>query len=233
MANKNKILIVEDDRNIARVIQTLLESNGYQVFWTDKCNEAVMMTVTYVPDLVILDLGLPDADGLSYLKQVRSQSSLPVIVLSARSDERDKIDALDAGANDYIMKPFSPGEFLARVRSALRNAKGYMPGKKFVLNDLSIDFDSRKVTIKENVIHLTQTEYNIVVLLAQNIGKVLTYSQIIKDIWGYPDDGSIKKVQVNMANIRRKFGEKPGKGSYILNELGVGYRMNDDFTNFL
>ena len=129
------------------------------------------------------------------------------------------------------LKPFGAAEFLARVRSALRNAKGHVPGKKFELNGLSIDFDSRKVFVRETQIHLTQTEYNIVVLLAQNIGKVMTYSQIIKEVWGYPDDGSIKKLQVNMANIRRKFGEKPGKGSYIINELGVGYRMNDELTD--
>ena len=231
MGSRHKILIVEDDENIARVVQTRLETNGYQVFQARKCKEAIMMSTSYVPDLVVLDLGLPDADGITYLKEVRRHFSLPVIVLSARSNEHDKVEALDAGANDYVTKPFGAAEFLARVRSALRNAKGHVPGKKFELNGLSIDFDRRKVFVRETQIHLTQTEYNIVVLLAQNIGKVMTYSQIIKEVWGYPDDGSIKKLQVNMANIRRKFGEKPGKGSYIINELGVGYRMNDELTD--
>ena len=227
MGSKHKILVVEDDDNISRMVCTLLETNGYQVFKAKKCKEAMMMSVSYIPDLIVLDLGLPDADGVYFLKEVRKQFSFPVIVLSARSTETDKVEALDAGANDYITKPFSNAEFLARIRSALRSAKGHLPGKKFELNGLSIDFDSRKVCIYDNQIHLTQTEYNIVVLLAQNTGKVMTYSQIIKEVWGYPDDGSVKKLQVNMANIRRKFGEKPGKGSYIVNELGVGYRMND------
>lgn len=227
MANRHKLLVVEDDENISRMVCTLFEANGYQVFHARKCKEALMMTVSYMPDLIVLDLGLPDADGISFLKEVRKQFTLPIIVLSARSTETDKVEALDAGANDYVTKPFSSGEFLARIRSALRSAKGLLPGRKFELNGLTIDFDSRKVCIHDNQIHLTQTEYNIVVLLAQNTGKVMTYSQIIKEVWGYPDDGSIKKLQVNMANIRRKFGEKPGKGSYIVNELGVGYRMND------
>ena len=227
MANRHKVLVVEDDENILRMVSTLLEANDYQVFKARKCSEALMMTVSYVPDLIVLDLGLPDADGISFLNEVRKQFVLPIIVLSARSTETDKVEALDAGANDYVTKPFSSGEFLARVRSALRSAKGLLPGRKFELNGLTIDFDSRKICIHDNQIHLTQTEYNIVVLLAQNTGKVMTYSQIIKEVWGYPDDGSIKKLQVNMANIRRKFGEKPGKGSYIVNELGVGYRMND------
>ena len=174
---------------------------------------------------MVLDLGLPDADGITYLKEIRRHFSLPVIVLSARSNEHDKVEALDAGANDYVTKPFGAAEFLARVRSALRNAKGHVPGKKFELNGLSIDFDSRKIYVRETQIHLTQTEYNIVVLLAQNIEKVMTYSQIIKEVWGYPDDGSIKKLQVNMANIRKKLGSKPGENRYIINELGVGYRM--------
>ncbi len=227
MGSRHKILVVEDDENISRVVCTLLETNGYQVFQAKKCKEALMMTASYVPDLIVLDLGLPDADGITFLKEVRKNFTFPIIVLSARSTETDKVEALDEGANDYVTKPFGAAEFLARIRSALRSAKGTLPGKKFELNGLSIDFDSRRVFIHGQQVHLTQTEYNIVVLLAQNTGKVMTYSQIIKEVWGFPDNGSIKKLQVNMANIRRKFGEKPGKGSYFVNELGVGYRMND------
>lgn len=218
--------MIEDEENISRMVSALLESNGYQVFQAKKCSEALMMSASYVPDLIVLDLGLPDADGLHFLKELRKDTVTPVIILSARSTEKDKVDALDAGANDYITKPFGAAEFLARVRSALRSVRGHLPGRKFELNGLSIDYDSRCVFVRNVQVHLTQTEYNIVVFLAQNTGKVLTYTQIIKEVWGYPDEGSIKKLQVNMANIRRKFGEKPGKSSYIVNELGVGYRMN-------
>lgn len=226
MGSRNKVLVIEDEENISRMVSTLLGTNGYQVFRAKKCSEALMMTSSYVPDLIILDLGLPDADGLTFLNEVRKHLVTPVIVLSARTNENDKVEALDAGANDYVTKPFGAAEFLARVRSALRSVRGQLPGRKFELNGLCIDYDSRCVFVHNAQVHLTQTEYNIVVLLAQNTGKVLTYTQIIKDVWGYPDEGSIKKLQVNMSNIRRKFGEKPGKSSYIVNELGVGYRMN-------
>ena len=154
----------------------------------------------------------------------------PIIVLSARTSERDKVEALDKGANDYITKPFGSAEFLARVRTALRFGRhsaeeGKLSGK-FQLRDLTILYDSRQVFIGENPIKLTQTEYNIVAFLSEYSGKVMTYSAIIKAIWGYPDSGSTKKLQVNMANIRRKLGITPGEDGYIVNELGVGYRMN-------
>jgi two-component system KDP operon response regulator KdpE len=170
---------------------------------------------------------------MRFLDAIRQTSAVPVIVLSARSDERDKVEALDAGANDYVTKPFGSAELLARVRSTLRNHRhssqeGRLPGGKFSVDELVIDYDARQIFIQGEEVKLTQTEYNIVALLSEHCGKVLTYSAIIKAIWGYPDEGSIKKLQVNMANIRKKFGAKPGKTSYISNELGVGYRMNGE-----
>ncbi|MBP3398429.1 MAG: response regulator transcription factor [Erysipelotrichaceae bacterium] len=141
-----------------------------------------MMSASYVPDLIVLDLGLPDADGLHFLKELRKDTVTTVIILSARSTEKDKVDALDAGANDYITKPFVAAEFLARVRSAFGSVRGHLPGRKFELNGLSIDYDSRCVSVRDVQVHLTQTEYNIVVFLAQNTGKVLTYTQIIKEV---------------------------------------------------
>jgi two-component system KDP operon response regulator KdpE len=185
--------------------------------------------------LIILDLGLPDMDGMNLLNFVRQNSLTPIIVLSARANEADKILALDSGANDYVTKPFSSGELLARVRAILRNNRfsaeeGRLPGGKFVLKELSIDYDARQVFVREEAIKLTQTEYNIVAFLSENCGKMMTYAAIIKAIWGnYAQEGSIKKLQVNMANIRRKIGDKPGEGeqNYITNELGVGYRLND------
>ena len=231
--NKYKILLVEDESNIRNLISTMLEALQYHVITATTCGEAETMFSSYLPDLIILDLGLPDKNGMELLKLVRSNSLIPVIILSARADERDKVEALDMGANDYVTKPFGSAELLARVRSALRNNRhcsdeGKLPGGKFVLDDLVIDYDARQIFIAGKGIKLTQTEYNIVALLSEYSGKMMTYSAIIKAVWGYPDEGSIKKLQVNMANIRKKFGIKPGEKSYITNELGVGYRMCSD-----
>ena len=233
MNNKYKILVVEDESNIRNLLTTMLEAAGYQVIQAATCENAKAMHASYLPDLVILDLGLPDADGMRFLDTIRQTSAVPVIVLSARSDERDKVEALDAGANDYVTKPFGSAELLARVRSALRNHRhssqeGRLPGGKFSVDELVIDYDARQIFIQGEEVKLTQTEYNFVALLSEHCGKVLTYSAIIKAIWGYPDEGRVKKLQVNMANIRKKFGAKPGKTSYISNELGVGYRMNGE-----
>ena len=230
--NKYKILVIEDESNIQTIIETILESNGYQVITAGTCAEGQMMFRSYLPDLVILDLGLPDADGLEFISAVRSFSLIPVIILSARTLEKDKVTALDMGANDYITKPFGTGELLARVRAALRNNRygvsGTVPGERFVLRDLVIDYDRRTVTVADEEVRLTQTEYNIVSLLAGHAGKMMTYSAIIQIIWGdSADAGSIKKLQVNMANIRKKLGCRPGENRYITNELGVGYRMED------
>lgn len=230
--NKYKILLVEDEANIRNLVATMLDTSGYQSILAQSCAEAKTLYATYLPDLIILDLGLPDADGMELLDYVRSESLTPIIVLSARTTEADKISALDRGANDYVAKPFGSGELLARVRAALRNNRfssdeGRLPGGRFTLKDMVIDYDARQVFIKDEEIKLTQTEYNIVALLSESCGKMMTYAAIIKAIWGgYAQEGSIKKLQVNMANIRRKFGDKPGESNYIANELGVGYRLN-------
>lgn len=231
MSNKYKILVVEDEANIRSVIETILNANDYQVLTANNCEQALLMFASHTPDLVMLDLGLPDRDGVDFIRFVRQDDVTPIIVLSARSGEDDKIEALDCGANDYITKPFSTGELLARVRATLRNNRpgvGGLPGEKFVLYDLSIDYDRRMVFMKDEEVKLTQTEYNILTFLSHHTGKVMTYATIIKEIWGCVDDGSIKKLQVNMANIRKKLGSKPGDNQYIINELGVGYRMNEE-----
>ena len=232
--NKYKILIIEDETNIQTFVTALLEANDYQVISAGSCHEAKAMYSSHVPDLIILDLGLPDRDGTTFLRELRQNEITPVIVLSARSDEREKVKALDLGANDYVTKPFGSAELLARIRSALRMYRhsaeeGKLPGGKFSLGELVIDYDARRIFISDDEIKLTQTEYNIVAFLSEHCGKMMTYSAIIKAIWReYPDDASIKKLQVNMANIRKKFGAKPGEISYITNELGVGYRMDGD-----
>ena len=230
--NKYKILLVEDDDNIRNLVATILDTAGYQTILANSCTAAQMMYSSYLPDLIILDLGLPDMDGMALLDYARRDSLTPVIVLSARSNEADKITALDRGANDYITKPFGSGELLARVRAALRNNRfsaeeGRLPGGRFSFKDMQIDYDARQVYIQGEPIRLTQTEYNIMALLSENCGKMMTYAAILKAIWGdSAQEGSIKKLQVNMANIRKKLGDKPGEQNYIVNELGVGYRLN-------
>ena len=231
--NKYKVLLVEDEANIRNMVATMLDTAGYQTIIADTCASAKTLFTSYLPDLIILDLGLPDADGINLLNYVRKDSLTPVIILSARTSESDKVSALDLGANDYITKPFGSGELLARVRAALRNNRfssneGRLPGGHFTCKDLEINYDSRQVFVKGQEIKLTQTEYNILALLSENSGKMMTYAAIIKAIWGsFAQEGSIKKLQVNMANIRRKLGDKPGQQNYIANELGVGYRLNE------
>ena len=230
MGNKYKILVIEDEANIRSFMETILETNGYQVLTAGSGDQGKLVFSSHCPDLIILDLGLPDLDGMDFIHAVRETSGVPIIVVSARSDERDKVQALDLGANDYVTKPFGTEELLARVRAALRNSRGgvdpgMVPGGKFSVKDLEIDYGQRKVYVNRKEVHLTQTEYNIVALLSEYPGKVLTYTAIIRGIWGEADTGSIKKLQVNMANIRKKLGSRPGHNQYILNELGVGYRM--------
>ncbi len=231
--NKYKILLVEDDTNIVTFVSALLESNGYQVIIAGKVKEGIMLYSSYVPDLVILDLGLPDGDGGELLEMIRQTDSTPVIVLSARTDEEEKVRLLDMGANDYITKPFGSSELMARVRSAMRDHRRAGANKDslkslFILGELEIRYDSRRVFLGGEEIKLTQTEYNIIAFLSEHVGKVMTYSAIIKAVWHESqDEGNIKRLQVNMANIRKKFGSRPGEANYIVNELGVGYRLDE------
>lgn len=231
--NRYKILVIEDESNIRSFAKAILEANDYQVLTADTCGNGIMMFSSHRPDLVLLDLGLPDKDGLEFIRCIRNQQEVtPILVLSARTNEADKVDALDLGANDYITKPFGTAELLARVRAALRismyNGSLLASNGKFTLHDLTIDYDRRIITIAQEEIKLTQTEYNILVLLARHTGKVLTYATIIREVWGPSDDGGVKKLQVNMANLRKKLGEKPGDNRYIINELGVGYRICEE-----
>ena len=232
-ANKYTILVIEDESNINNIVSALLQANGYKTISARSCGSGKMLFASHHPDLVILDLGLPDADGTEFLREIRRDSFTPVIVLSARTEESEKVDALDLGANDYVTKPFGSAELIARVRSALRSSRRssdseMFNGSIYESNGLKIDYDARRIFIDNAEIKLTQTEYNIIALLSEHSGKVLTYSYIIKAIWGYNDIGSVKKLQVNMANIRNKLGSTPGNNQYIFNELGVGYRMHEE-----
>ncbi len=228
--NKYKVLVIEDETNIRTFVGTVLETNGFSVLSAETCSMARTMFLSHNPDLVILDLGLPDGDGVELIRFIRTGSVTPIIILSARTGEEDKVDALDLGANDYVTKPFGTGELLARVRVALRDSRsfGRAPSAVFQLHELEIDYDKRSVHLAGESIALTQTEYNILALLSEHAGKVMTYSTIIKTVWGYQDPGSVKRLQVNMANIRKKLGIKPGDNRFFLNELGVGYRMREE-----
>jgi len=231
MNNKFKVLIIEDELNICNFVKAILETNGYQAIFAQNAENGKIMYLSHRPDLVILDLGLPDMDGTDIIKEIRKTSNMPIIVLSARTHEADKVNALDLGADDYITKPFGTNELLARVRAALRGYRrreneNDLHKDKFSVADMVIDYAFRKIMVGGNEVKLTQTEYNVLELLSMHAGKVMTYSEINKKVWGYSDSGSIKKLQVNMANIRKKLGEKPGENKYIANELGVGYRMN-------
>ena len=231
-SNKYKVLVIEDEGNIRHFVKTILGTNGYQVIEAKTLSEGRMAFMSHSPDVVILDLGLPDGDGMDFLKLVRREFSTPVIVLSARTDEKDKVQALDGGANDYITKPFGTAELQARVRAALRihqqNMNRSLGGtKNFQLGELVIDYDTRHVHIKGEDIKLTQTEYNIIELLSVHAGRVLTYDFIIKNVWGPHVNCDNQILRVNMANIRRKIEENPAEPKYVFTEIGIGYRMRE------
>lgn len=231
---KERILIVEDEKNILRFIKNIIESNGYDPIVAKTGEEAYSMIGSHRPDLVLLDLGLPDMDGVNIIKNVRSWTRMPIIVVSARSSERDKVEALDLGADDYITKPFSANELTARVRVALRHAQTeLMTGDitsegKFTVGNLTVDYDKHLVVVEGKEIHLTNNEFKIVSLLSKRAGKVLTYDFILKEIWGQQSSDTNQILRVNMANIRRKIEKNPADPKYIFTEVGVGYRMMDE-----
>ena len=230
MNNKQKILIVEDEQSIINFVTAVLTANGYDVILAKTGSQAQTMVTSHCPDLVLLDLGLPDMDGVEIIKFIRSWTRLPIIVVSARTQERDKVTALDLGADDYITKPFGTSELLARIRTAMRHINhfgtaGPAESSVFRTGSLTIDYDRRRITVDDNDIHLTQNEFKIVSLLSRHAGKVLTHDYIIKEIWGPGLKGDNQILRVNMANIRRKLEKNPAVPEYILTEVGVGYRM--------
>ena len=231
MSYRDRILIVEDEKNIAGFMTTILTSNGYEVLHAGTGAEALMLVSSHCPDAMILDLGLPDMDGQRIIRTVREWSQLPILVVSARSHERDKVSALDLGADDYVTKPFGTGELLARLRTALRHAhnrdaeESLIQRGKFTAGDLCVDFDKRRVYVRGEDAKLTQNEYRIVALLAKYAGRVLTYDYLISQIWGPNASGDNRILRVNMANIRRKIEENPAEPKYLFTEVGVGYRI--------
>ena len=225
-----RLLIVDDEPGIRMLLKDYFEMTGYETWTAENGREAVELAKKQ-PDLILLDLGLPDIDGSEVLERVRGFSAVPVIVISARTQEAEKVQALDQGADDYITKPFGSEELLARIRTALRHsAQVASSGPRetvYSRDGLVIDFDKRVVTLNGEDIHLTQIEYKLVSLLAKNAGKVLTYDFILKEIWGPYADTDNQILRVNMANIRRKLESNPAEPHYIFTEIGVGYRMKE------
>lgn len=230
---KFSVLIIEDEKNIQTFMGKVLKRHDYQVLYADTGKQGLEMIRSRCPDLILLDLGLPDMDGCSIIRDVRTQASTPIIVISARTAEREKVAALDLGADDYITKPFGTSELLARIRASLRHSNRLLTDSTFYIRpyrhkDLILDFSKRLLTIRGNAVHLTPIEYKIVAYLAQNSGKVITYASILSNVWGPYADNDNKILRVNMANIRRKIEEDPAQPQYIFTEVGVGYRMAED-----
>ena len=233
MKIKDKILIVEDEANISGFIAAILAANGYDTMTAGTGSEAISMITSHCPDLILLDLGLPDMDGGGILQFVREWSTCPIIVVSARNHERDKVAALDAGADDYVVKPFGTSELLARIRTAIRHTRTHLPNGEiaqsgqFRARGLAIDYDKHQVLVDGVNVHLTQNEYKLVSLLGKYAGRVLTYDFIIRQLWGPKAKNDNQILRVNMANIRRKIEKNPAQPEYIFTEIGVGYRMID------
>lgn len=233
MTPKFTILIIEDEKNIQTFVGKILKKHDYKVLYADNGREGLNLIHSQCPDIILLDLGLPDMDGNAVIREVRTWSSTPIIVISARSAEKEKVAALDLGADDYLTKPFGTSELLARIRASLRhsnrlNTDSTLYIRPYQCGGLVLDFSKRLLTIEGEKIHLTPIEYKIVAYLAQNSGKVMTYASILSNVWGpYADDDN-KILRVNMANIRRKLESDPAQPKYIFTEVGVGYRMKED-----
>ena len=230
MEDKKTLLIVEDDKYIINFISMTLKKEEYAFFVAKSVEEAVSLIYANQPDLIILDLGLPDGDGMEVIKSVREVSDIPIIVVSARQEEGEKIQALDAGADDYVTKPFYMGELMARIRAGLRKtgtARQEEIMTVFSTGSLTVDYEKRKVLVEGEEVHLTPIEYKILLLLIANRGKVLTHNYIIREIWGYAEDIDAGNLRVFMATLRRKIEKDPASPEYVLTEIGVGSRFRE------
>ncbi len=228
--SKNSILLIEDEENICSFISTTLKNQNYKITSAATGSDGLHLTASLCPDLILLDLGLPDMDGMDVIEKLRTWTAVPIIVISARSNEHEKARALDCGADDYITKPFGTVELLARIRTSLRHSRQMQDmssiyQRPYHYKNLSINYENHVVTLEGNIIHLTQIEYKLLTLLAKNSGKVLTYTYLMEKIWGPYIDGNNQILRVNMANIRRKIEQNPAAPEYVFTEIGIGYRM--------
>jgi two-component system KDP operon response regulator KdpE len=223
--SKLRVLVVDDERPIRRYLRAALGAQGYTVLEAATGQEALNAVALERPDLVILDLGLPDLDGVEVTQQLREWTQVPILILSVREHERDKVDALDAGADDYISKPFGTGELLARLRAAIRRAVPVDSGTAFEVGDLCMDLNLRQVKVKGEEIALTPTEYGLLRVLVENAGKVLTHRQLLNKVWGTVYASETHLLRANISNLRRKIEPDPARPHFILTEPGVGYRL--------
>lgn len=222
-----KILIVDDEMDIRRFLRASLKLYYHQIIEAENGLQALERAYSQKPDLLILDLGLPDMDGIEVTRQIRSMSGVPIIILSVRNNEKDKIEALDAGADDYLTKPFSIGELLARVRVVLRRLEPRLPEVALMVDDLVLDIPRHRLTLAGNEIALTPTEFDILTVLMQNQGVVVTHRQLIHQVWGSAYEDESRLLRVNISNLRRKIEADPNQPVFILTELGVGYRFKE------
>lgn len=231
MAEKSTILVIEDDRTIANFIRVALTARDYTCMEATNGRSGLMLLTSHNPDVVLLDMGLPDMDGMEVLKEIRSFSQVPIIVVTARGQESEKAQTLDSGADDYLCKPFSMVELLARIRVALRHAartKGFADVLRYDVANLSLDFDKRRVTLDGVEVHLTPNEYKMLALLAHNAGRVLTYSFLSKELWGVALEKDTNSLRVFMTSLRHKIEQNPSHPRYLKTEIGVGYRLVDE-----
>ena len=227
--NNITVLVIEDDKMIQNFLKVTLQTQGYDYIIAENGLSGLSLFCADHPDLILLDLGLPDVDGIEIIKQIRQSSSTPIIVVSARSSEQEKVMALDCGSDDYVTKPFNAAELLARIRAALRHSiKEKVSEAIFELTYLKVDFERRRVWIKEQEIHFTPIEYKMLVLLISNRGKVLTHHFIQENVWGYETTDDYQSLRVFMANIRRKIEIDTSNPRFIMTEVGVGYRFAEE-----
>ena len=221
------VLLVEDEPQVRRFVRTALETEGWRVFEAETMKRAVIDAAGRKPDLIILDLGLPDGDGIDFIFQVRKWSPVPIIILSARTHENDKIRGLDAGADDYLTKPFGLGELLARVRAALRRQRQASAGASGVIEfgDIKVDREARLVSRAGQVVHLTPTEYRLLTVLINNAGRVVTNAQLLREVWGPSHAENSHYVRIYMGHLRQKLEADPAQPRYIVTEPAVGYRL--------
>jgi two-component system KDP operon response regulator KdpE len=223
-----RVLVVDDERAIRRYLRTSLGAHGHTVYEASTGQEALAAVASERPDLVILDLGLPDIDGVEVTRRLREWTDVPILVLSIREREADKVAALDAGADDYLTKPFGTEELMARMRAALRRAAQVGPVPVVEVGALKVDLGRRQVTVAGNEVVLTPTEYDLLRVLVQHAGRVLTHHQLLRQVWGMGYEGEAHLLRVNVSNLRRKIEPDPARPHYVLTEPGVGYRLRAD-----
>ncbi len=231
MDDKELILLIEDEPQMRRFLRITLQGHGYRLVEAGTGQEGLMQAASRNPDVVLLDLGLPDLDGLEVTKRLREWTQIPIIVISAREQEQDKVKALDAGADDYLTKPFSAGELMARIRVALRHALRQRAGRNdpvFTVNNLRVDLAQRQVYLDEREVHLTPIEYKLLTALIRNAGKVITHRQLLQEVWGPAHVNEVQYLRVYMTQLRHKLESDPARPRFLMNEPGIGYRMKYD-----